>query len=111
MLYRVLNPLSRKGRFYPIGTVTDLSWVNEEGREKLIHVGAVAEVHGPPITELPDWKTRAPRLAKQDIINLDQLVTADASALAAGLKISVTTVERWQSEAAAALVAPSEPQC
>ena len=111
MLYRVLNPLSRKERLYPIGTVTDLSWVNEEGREKLVRVGAVAEVHGPPIAELPEWRTRAPRLAKQDIMNLDQLVTADASALAAGLKISVITVKRWQSEAAAALTAPPEDKC
>lgn len=60
------------------GTVLSIHW--GRGRiNALITVGAISRVSSPPLSELPDWKTRAGKLAKIGIITAEDFIEGDSS--------------------------------
>ncbi len=73
-LYRALDHLDngvRKGRVF------NHSRIKAENVQRLIEVGAIAEVRAPPLLALPDpWPDRAARVADAGIVDLEQLIDA-----------------------------------
>jgi len=106
-LYRALRNLSRNERIIPDGTLTELHWLNLAQIDKLIEVGAVAEVATPPLVALPGWKTRAPRLGALDINTAGEFLEADSAFVAEQLHLKAETVERWKTEARGWLTVPA----
>lgn len=98
-MYRVLRPLSRKlEQFIPVGTLTDLAWLNDAQQAKLIQVGAVSRISAPPLAQLPGWKLRAGKLAALDIHTFDDFLEADPDTVAEGVGVQRRTVDKWRAE-------------
>jgi hypothetical protein len=107
-LYRVLRNLDGPGGqgIVYAGTLDTLDWLPERNIAILLGIDAVAETTAPPLEILPDWKRRAARLAKVDIITAADLLTADTKELATKIKASQTTIEDWKTEVREWLTVP-----
>ena len=99
VIYRALSRLEAgKGRMIERGCVFVDSALSPGVAEKLEKMGRVAIVHTPPISALPDWAIRSKILVKADIITVEQLVGADASAVAKATKTPEAKIREWQKE-------------
>lgn len=98
-IYRVLKKLDAGGRgmIRPPGP-TALQWLNDEQIQRLIDVGAVSELHAPPIEELPGWKTRAKALKRAGVDDVSVFLMADEGELAKKLRKRKPTVSKWKVE-------------
>lgn len=106
-LYRALRNLSRNERIIPGGTLTELHWLKPEQIDKLIEVGAVAEVATPPLVALPGWKTRAGKFGALNISTAGEFLEADTAFMADTLHLKPETVERWKAEVKGWLTVPA----
>jgi hypothetical protein len=95
-IYRALKALSGLAKR---GQIVRLAHLDEAQIERLITVGAVAPIAAPPLAELPKWKTRAAKLKKLDVIDVEQLLEVDPAAVAVALDVKPETVAEWQAEA------------
>ena len=105
VIYRILRTLDAGGRgqLHPPGP-TALEWLNEEQKKKLVEVGAVSELHAPPLGELPGWKTRAKALKKVGISTVNEFMLADETELAKALKKRGPTIAKWKADIARLLM-------
>ena len=100
MLYRVLKNLSLgEDNTLKAGEFTRLEWLTGEKVARLMAVGAVSEVAPPPLSEIPNWKSRAKRLRQMGIGNVVELLEAEPQIVASALKVKPATIKRWQAEA------------
>jgi hypothetical protein len=110
-LYRIRTKLliaTNPDRHLEPGTLTNLEWLNERKRERLMKLGKISEASPPPFEALgKKWKGRATRLRKADIGGIVALINADAEELSAKVGVKPKTVIGWQEEARACLVVPA----
>lgn len=97
-MYRILKPLDYHKQVIPRGTVLELADLPGASIAVLLSRGAIAEIAGPPLTELPGWEVRAEKLARADIHTSKQLLDADVSTLAKQLAVSQATLRKWKQE-------------
>lgn len=91
MLYRVLRNLGTVGqRRVSIGEILLGSALTPEGIRRLEQVGAISELHAPPLTELPNLAPWIDRLAVVGLVTADQLLECDIDETSHDLGISVT---------------------
>ncbi len=91
--------LMRKGpRFIERGDLTDLRWLDEAGKQRLIDNGAVREVMSPPLAELAGWQTRAKKLIPLGILTMADFLFVPAADLAPALRVKAKTVLGWQDQ-------------
>lgn len=95
-IYRALKALSGVAQR---GALVRLAHLSADQVAKLVAVGAVAPIASPPLDALPNWKTRAAKLKKLDITDVEQLLEADPATVAAATRLKPETVARWQAEA------------
>lgn len=105
-LFRVLRSLSKRERVIPAGELTDLHWLTDEQRQKLMAVGAVAPIQTPPIAALPGWKTRAAKLITAGIYTVEDALETQVAALADAGGVRHDTAERWLRELREWVVVP-----
>ena len=109
MLYRVLSPLTSghvRGDIIPPGRF------KEHVVAKLLEVGAIAEVHGPPLAELPGWKRRARILEKSGIVTAIDFMEEDDETLRVIFGYKTTrSVRKWKAEVLAWLRPPDAGGC
>lgn len=110
MPYLVLRTLSRgEGKIIPVGSKTDLAWLSEAKRQKLVEVGAVRPVESPPLIELAGWGRRGERLAPLGIETLEDFLAADVQTIRRRLRVKTATVEKWREQLIAWNNAPGPP--
>jgi len=96
-MYRVHTPITQKdGTLYP-GSMVRLK-MNEEKIAALILVGAISPVHGPPLSILPGWVTRAKQLATEDVVTAEQFLDTDEKVLAKVLNVKIDTIRKYKTE-------------
>lgn len=106
-MYRVLKPLSRKHeQEIPVGTLTDLAWLDEQQQATMEMVGAVSRIAAPPLAQLPGWKLRAGRLGKLGIHTFDDFLERDPAELADAIGANPRTVHNWRAELVQWLTVP-----
>jgi hypothetical protein len=99
MPYLVLRTLSRgPGKTIPVGSRTDLAWLSEAKRQKLVDVGAVRPVESPPLAELAGWQRRSERLAPLGIKTLEDFLAADVETIRRHLRVQSRTVKKWREQ-------------
>ena len=108
-IYRVLRTLSRKEKMIDAGTLTRLEWLNEDGVSRLLAVGAVARIQGPPLSVLPGWKRRSEKLGLLGVASAESFLEAEPGPLAEQLEVKPETITRWQQEVMAWLLPPEMP--
>ena len=96
MLYRAIKSLSGIAQR---GDIVALNHLQPAQIARLEAVGAISRVAAPPLSELPGFADRVALLAALGIHDVEALVEADASSLAAALDIPVDTLCRWTDEA------------
>ena len=106
-LYRVLRNLDKGQGIIYAGTLDTLDWLPEQSISILLAGDDIAETTAPPLDIFPEWKRRAARLAKVDIITAADLLTADTKELAALMKTSQATIEGWKTEVRKWLTVPA----
>lgn len=100
--YRVIKstPLSTGHRQ---GDLVDGGRFKPPVLDALVKSGALCEASMPPLSELPGWATRAPRLAELGVLLVSDLVEADADtikAIKAEFKYRTNApIKKWQDEA------------
>ncbi len=97
MLYRTLRSLNHAGVRIPRDSVISPTWP-QATLDRLLEVGVIARVAAPPLTEIPNWKTRAKKLARHDVTDAEQFLEADDALLARWLGVKPATVERLKTE-------------
>jgi len=99
--YRALKPLDAGGRgVVPRGEATPLHWLNDEQIRKLEEVGAVSEIHAPPLSELPLSRTALTKMKKAKVDDAIWVLMATDAELAKKLKVREGTAGLWKSEVA-----------
>ncbi len=98
ILYRALNDLSKGETIIPQGTVLAFPWLSETDIQRLIDVGAIAEVYTPPLEALPEFRASA-RLLDAGLDSIEALMAADPVALAERLGCDVSYIEAMKQEA------------
>lgn len=96
-MYRIHLPITEKGGMLYPGSMVKREW-SAEKREVLLLVGAVSPVYGPPLRELPGWKTRAETLAPAEIVRAEDFLDADEKTLAKLLNAKVDTIRKYKTE-------------
>ena len=109
MLYRVLGPLTSG---HDTGDILLPGRFNGRVIAKLLEVGAIAEVHGPPLAELPGWERRAKILEKSGIITATDFIEEDDDVLRVIFNYKTTrSVMKWKAEVLAWLKPPVASGC
>lgn len=98
-MYRALKVLDTGGgrRIYP-GSLVWLDWLDEAGIDILKTVGAICEVHPPPLSILPGWKRRSKRVEKLGLLDVVAFMEATTEMVAEALGVKPNTVDRWKHE-------------
>jgi hypothetical protein len=99
-MYQVVNALSLKNgeRIIKAGTRSPLEEVTPKYISALLRTGAIREVASPPLATLAGWKTRALRLAKHDVVTLQEFLETDETDLARWLRVRPATVRRYKKQ-------------
>lgn len=105
-LYRVLNSLQMSNRVIPRGDFVTSAEYSQEALDKLDEVGAVALLHAPPLSELPDFDGMAEQLAAVGIISADQLLELPIDEIVNRTNADVATVRQWRVDVANWLIVP-----
>jgi hypothetical protein len=93
-MYRVLRPLTTGHKPGDL-----VSGARFQHLDALIRVGALAEVRPPPLSELPEWTTRAETLASYGIITVTDFLEADDETLKKAFNYKTTrTIDKWREE-------------
>lgn len=95
---RVLRKLTRGSAVIEPDQLVDIDWLSPENIDRLVAVGAVARLHGPPLEELPGWKRRSQRLAPIGITTAAEFLEADGDLVATHLRVKPATVAKWKTE-------------
>lgn len=94
MLYRVLRPLSTG---HEPGQLVDGERFKK--LDALIEVNALAPVSFPPLSELPGWKTRAKKLAAENVVTVQDFLDAEEGTLKRIFGHKTTRViSKWKKE-------------
>lgn len=98
-MYRALKTLDTGGgkRIYP-GSLVWLEWLDEAGINALRTVGAICDVHPPPLSILPGWERRSKRVEKLGLLDVVAFMEAATGEVAGALGIKPSTVDRWKDE-------------
>jgi len=96
ILYRILKPLST-GELP--GMIVPGNRFKGHIAKALIANTAIAEVHGPPLVEIPGWKTRSKRLEKVDVYTAIEFLNIDNDVISELFNHrSKRTVKQWKAE-------------
>lgn len=71
---------------------------NQKIINALIHKKVIAEVSGPPLSELPGWKIKSEKMAKVGIITVNDFLARDSEELANELGYKERTINKWKNE-------------
>lgn len=97
-MYRTLKTLDTGGeRIYP-GSLVWLDWLGEDDINTLRTIGAICDVHPPPLSILPGWKRRSKRFEKLGLLDVVSFMESDTGEVAGALNVKSVTVERWKRE-------------
>ena len=97
-MYRTQILMKKGQRFIERGDLTDLGWLDEAGKQRLIDIGAVRLVMSPPLAELAGWQTRAKKLNPLGILTIADFLFVPAADLAPALRVKEKTVLGWQDQ-------------
>ncbi len=97
-MYRTKVLMKKGQRFIARGDLTDLGWLDEAKKQRLIEIGAVRVVISPPLAELAGWQTRAKKLIPLGILTMADFLFVPAADLAPALRVKVQTVLGWQDQ-------------
>ncbi len=97
-LYRIFTDLNYGKQVIRAGGLAVLD-LPPRAEIRLIEREHIAVASGPPLAMLPGWKERARALRKLKILDVTQLIEADAGQIAEASGASTTQVETWQNEA------------
>ena len=98
-MYRLIShtPLSTGQQYGDIIKDGDL---NSRTIQVLLSRGILTRVSTPPLSELSEcWERRSRKLVKANIVTIDDFITANVARTAEAIKMSDSTVRRWQREA------------
>lgn len=109
-LYRVLKRLDVGRRVIPAGSFLGAGTLNPEAIQRLLNVGALGELHAPPLSELPGLDSAAEQLALIGIFNADQLLECDIDKTAEQIGVTPDTVSGWVDIAGDWLTIPEPPR-
>jgi len=103
-MYRILSALGKGSRVLAAGSFSDLAWLSEKQRDRLMELGKIGTVRPPPLAILPGWKRRAERFAVQGIITVVDFLEANTKELVeqsakTGRPYKESTIERWKKDA------------
>jgi len=111
-VYRILKNLDAGGLgIIQKGEFRTLYWAGEGNITKLKQVGAVAEIHPPPLAILPGWQLRAEKFSKIDVLDAGQFLETNVSALAKAVNVRLKTIDKWKEEIKAFLTINTEQKC
>lgn len=105
-LYRVLKSMQSKSGVIPAGDFIIGSSYPAESLNRLEEVGAIGELHAPPLAEIPDFDGTE-KLAAIGIVQADQLVEANIDEISKQLGIDTTTLREWRAEISNWLIIPA----
>lgn len=105
MLYRVLKSMQGKHGVIPAGDFIISAAYPAASLAKLEEVGAIGELHAPPLTEIPDFDA-AEQLAAIGIVQADQLVECDIDETSKQLRIDAMMLREWRAEVSNWLIIP-----
>lgn len=97
-LYRAKMLMKKGQRFIARGELTDLGWLDETGKQRLIDIGAVRVEMSPPLAELAGWQTRAKKLAPLGILTIADFLFVPTADLAPALRVKTQTILGWQDQ-------------
>ena len=106
-VYKILKALSTG--HVPGQIVRGNTFKNQGIINALVENRAIAEIAGPPLSELPGWVTRSEKLAKLGILNVNDFLAASPRSIADEFNYKITTIEKWRSEVEAWMLAVSVP--
>ena len=96
ILYRILKPLST-GEIP--GDIVRGTRFKPHIAKALLDNTAIAEVHGPPLNEIPGWKVRSEKLERINVCTAIDFLNVDNDVV---MKLfahrSSTTVKKWKAE-------------
>lgn len=104
-LYRVLRPLQKNNQIILAGGFISSENYSPQALERLEAVGAVAPLHAPPLSELPNFDG-AEQLATVGIVQADQLLEANIEKLNEQTGIGLATLRVWCIEVTRWLISP-----
>jgi len=105
-VYRVLRSLDRGSRIIEPGQIIQIDWLSPENVGRLETVGAVAQVHGPPLVELPGWQLRSERLAGAGITTAVEFLEADSAEVEGRIEAQPGMVDKWKQDVQKWLLPP-----
>lgn len=88
------------------GEVFHVSRLSPKAITILERKGNIARIATPPLEELPGWKTRAAKLAKEDIETAEQFLEAPDDDLAKLMNVKPSTIATWKQDVSGWLTAP-----
>ncbi len=107
MIYRAHANLSfEDGPNVKKGEVFSGKRLTEKNAAVLIDLGKISLASTPPLTEVPRWKTRAGKLAKEDIVTVSDFLEKDEEELAKILDQNVKAIEAMKKNLAGWIAVP-----
>lgn len=103
-LYRVHKNLAMGSKVIERGSLAPIH-LPPEKIDKLIDVGAISRVSAPPLAILNGWASRAERLEKIGIVNVEQFLDADVTVIMKHLRVKEATVLLWREDVVSSLLA------
>lgn len=97
-MYRTKILLAKGQRMIARGALTDLRWLDADGKQRLVRIGAVRKVISPPLAELAGWQTRAKRLTPLGVKTMADFLFLPADKLGQVLRVKEETVIGWQDQ-------------
>ncbi len=97
-LYRIFTDLAYGKQVIRAGGLAVLD-LPPRTEIRLIEREHIAVASGPPLAMLPGWKERVRALRKLKILDVTQLIEADAGQIAGVSGVSADEVATWQTEA------------
>lgn len=109
-LYRVVKTLEIKGKHVKRGDFLRDNVLRSEHIEKLLAIGALAELSAPPLSELPDLPALAlEALQSLGITETNQLLEVNIAETALQCGVEVGVLEGWVNTAARWLTVEDTP--
>lgn len=109
-VYRCIQSVSGRG-VLKIGQISRFDWLDAETITLLINRQVIARIAPPVIAKLPTWSERAPILATAGVLDGEQLIEADAQALATALGLEQGVILDWKAEMIKLVELPDRKHC
>ena len=100
-MYRILETLEPAEGGWRIekGTLDRLDKLSDKSIRLLLEKGCIAEVEPLPLAVLMGWEYRTRKLAKVEVVTINDLLERETTELAQALGMRASTVDKWKVDA------------